>query len=66
MAEKPSINPRETYVIDEDELQDLEDSSLTGVMRDITNTFKLDGIPGEETESPSLDDDDFSSLNPRD
>ena len=66
MAEKPVVSARETYILDEDELRELEESSLTGVMRDITDRFKLDGVPGADDEAPSLDEDDFSSLNPSD
>jgi hypothetical protein len=40
MAEKRTVSARDTYVLDDEALQELDDVSLTGVMRDVTESIK--------------------------
>jgi len=40
MSKQQQVSARETYVLDDDVLAELEDVSLTGVMRDLTSTMK--------------------------
>ena len=40
MAKKPEMSGRLTIVLDEDELKELDDATLTTVLRDATNSIK--------------------------
>ena len=49
MAKKPEISARETIVLDDKTLEELDDVSLTGVMRDMSET--IDRLLEAEQES---------------
>lgn len=53
MADEPNINPAETYVLDDDELEELDQLSLTGVMRDVTGAVRQ--LEEESDETPKKD-----------
>lgn len=62
MSEKSPVSGRETYVLDDHDIEELEHASITGVLRDVT-----DAIEKVETEQrrdlpDEIDDDDWSSL----
>ena len=40
MSKQPQVSARETYILDDESLAELEDASLTGVMRDLTSTME--------------------------
>jgi len=62
--ETPELNPAETLVLDEDELAELDKSSLTSIMRDASQLQELlekgnktTREPGNrETNAPQSDD----------
>lgn len=63
MIDRRKISGRETYILDEDQLKELEDASLTGVMRDVTESIKK--LEVEDAKQPSSEEDDedpFRSL----
>ena len=64
MSEKPKISARETYVLDEDQLKELDEASLTGVMRDVTESIKKLELAQQEQQPTDDDSDDdlFRSL----
>lgn len=39
-SNKRRISPGDTYVLDEKDIKELDDASLTGVMRGVTDTIK--------------------------
>ncbi len=64
MATKQNISARETYVLDDDALEELDEISLTGVMRDVTESIrKLEfeqereaaALGGEDLENDEFD-----------
>jgi hypothetical protein len=57
---KPKIDPAETLVLDEDEIAELDDSSLTGIMRDASHL--LDTLEGDTEPESGLDDLEFDTL----
>lgn len=63
MDEKQAVSARDTYVLDEEALEELDEISLTGVMRDVTESIrKLEIEQSREAEAPGGDDvasDDF-------
>lgn len=68
MSKKREIHPRETYVLDDEDLQELDDASLTGVMRDLTSTLKIQS-PDDEVSDEDADEDsglDFGILDKED
>lgn len=63
MAEKKSVSGRETYVLDEEQIDELDAVSLTGVMRDITGTIEqLETEEREELVGEIDDETDWSKL----
>ena len=40
MSKKGPVSARETYVLDDDQIEELDEASLTGVMRDVTGTIE--------------------------
>jgi hypothetical protein len=54
---KRTISARETYILDEDTLEELDELSLTGVMRDVTESIRNLEIE-QEADRPEADQDD--------
>ena len=60
MDVKPKLDPRDTLVLDEDEIAELDELSLTGIMRDASGfQEQLDKDANPKTE---LDDLEFGVL----
>lgn len=57
MNTKRTISARETYILDEDTLEELDELSLTGVMRDVTESIRNLEIE-QEADRPEADQDD--------
>lgn len=61
------ISPRETVVLDDDELAELDDASLTGVMRELTSTLQeLDPENGAAEDDDEMDFGSLDKADPRD
>jgi hypothetical protein len=61
MADKRKISAAETYVLDDDEVEELDQMSLTGVLRDVTGAVSQ--IENESEPAEDEDDElDFSQL----
>lgn len=55
-TKRPVDDPNETYVLDDDDIRELDEVSLTGVMRDATNTIKRMQIEQEKADRQAGDD----------
>lgn len=65
MDRKPKISPNHTFIFDEDDLEELDELSLTFVMRDAAGAIKR--LEGQEDEnSGSADDSSVDPLEPKD
>ena len=63
MADQSKVKPDSTHVLDEDDIEQLEDLTLTSVIRDAA------GLPEPEPLDdgpPDVDDFDFEILSPKD
>ena len=60
MNEKPKISPANTYVFDEDDIEQLDDLSLTSVIRDASGVVNVLEESAEDTSG--LDDLEFGVL----
>lgn len=64
MATRKRISAAETYVLDDETLEELGDASLTGVMRDVTDTIRRMEIDQQQSDRESgesyEDDDEFN------
>ena len=63
MSEKPKISPSETFVLDNDMIDELDELSLTSVIRDFEVSSDDDAAkpkpkPGERDQRPSDSDSD--------
>ena len=63
MDDKPKISPNSTYVLDEQDIEELDELSLTSIIRDASELTEQE--KPEET-PPELDDLEFGVLVPKD
>ena len=63
MNEKPKISPNDTYIFDPEDIEELDELSLTGAIREAA-----EGKDEEESDEPKQDFDDleFDVLSPED
>jgi hypothetical protein len=65
MGDKPKISPANTYIFEEEDIEQLDDLSLTSVMRDASQVVQQLRDEAEDPSS-SLDDFEFGVLVPED
>ncbi|HUF73881.1 MAG TPA: hypothetical protein VMR74_13385 [Gammaproteobacteria bacterium] len=63
MADPSKVKPDSTYVLDEDVIEQLEDLTLTSVIRDAS---ELPAPEPLDEKPPDVDDFDFDILSPKD
>jgi len=61
MGKKPRIDPGSTYVLDEKDVEELDDLTLTTVIRDVATTVDKEDEEAKE-HPPDLDDLEFDGL----
>lgn len=61
MADKPKVSPGDTYVLDDEDIERLDDLTLTSVIRDASDLPEPDPDPTEES-SLKVDDLEFDIL----
>ncbi len=61
MNEKPDSEPDETYVLDDETLEELDGASLTSLVSDLTNTMKRPRIESPGIDAADVDANDIES-----
>jgi len=63
MADQSKVKPDSTHVLDEDDIEQLEDLTLTSVIRDAAELPEPEPL---DDRPPDVDDFDFEILSPKD
>ena len=62
---KPKVTPTQTYIFDEDDLAELDDLSLTSVIKDASTTIgQIEELETNDDESEAPEELDFDILKP--